>query len=69
MYIPESPVFITRYKVQEVQNVHMSPNQKTIYMEKYIFHFLDFVAGTKNGVFRYVRKNLLKKQELLDYYF
>jgi hypothetical protein len=55
--IPESPVFSTRYKVQKIKNnfCHMSANQKRIYMAKVIFHYRDFVAGTKNGGFRYIQ--------------
>jgi hypothetical protein len=35
----------------------MSANQKRIYMAKVIFHYRDFVAGTKNEGFRYLKKN------------
>jgi hypothetical protein len=51
--MPEYRVFSIRYKLREVKKYffYMSSNLLRIYMTKFIFHYLDFVVGSKNGGF------------------
>ena len=54
IFVPESPVLSTRYKVSIMKNnfCHINPLLISTHMTKVIFYLLDFVAGTKNGGFR-----------------
>jgi hypothetical protein len=58
LLLPEYPVFSPRYKVKRMKNNfrHYNLVKTCLLKAKAIFSLFDFVAGSKNGVFRYIKK-------------